>query len=243
MQGLREESDLLMRKQKEQEEKLGALSKTIIELDARRQSLMVEAATKSEQLSRINDKTEESRKTLQKLGADISAFETVKENFNRLKKELEKTNADKEQIEKTIKDLEKQESIEADNADNLTKESEAIRAAIVALSQDKNNLLKEKDSLSKQIENFKTTSDLNKKTAEDSIFKAQSLKEDLDLLMRKQKEETDRLSAVSKTIIELDARKQSLMVEVATKSEQLAQINREKDYLRKIRRILRRHLI
>ena len=138
--------DLLERKQKEQEEKLGALSKTVTELDATRQSLMLEAATKSEQLAQIN---------------------------------------------------------------------------------------KEKDYLSKQTENFKTAFDLNKKASEDAVLKAKNLREELDLLERKHKDQEEKLSVVSKTVSELDTRKKSLLVEVATKSEQLNRINDKTEESRK----------
>ena len=66
---LREELDLLRAKAQRSEEKLSVVSKTVSELDTRKKSLLVKVGNKVEQLNRINDKTEESNKTLQKLAS------------------------------------------------------------------------------------------------------------------------------------------------------------------------------
>ena len=113
-----------------------------------------------------------------------------------------------EELRLELANLQKNAAQEQQKVNNSTKELDTIRATVLALSQDKDNLLKEKDYLNKQIESFKAASELNRKAAEDSVFKVRNLREELDMLARKQKTEEERLNALSKTVTELDATRQ-----------------------------------
>ncbi len=111
--------------------------------------------------------------------------------------------------------------------DDLARESEAIQAAVVTLSQDKDSLSKERGLLSQQIEGFKAVFDTNKRAAEEATQKVQKLTEELSLLEKRQKEETDKLNALLKATTELDIKKQSLTIEVSAKEQQRDQLRNE----------------